>query len=209
MIIVNFSTPQYSRGQRRLSDSIPANYLKLMFSQYETIGSPTHQESPYEFKIHAIAKAAEVDPIVLWADSSMVRVGDLSKMEKVIKELGYFMEQAGHWVGSWCNDHTRSYFKLTEEEGKVPGGFSMFSAGLTGLDFNNPIAVNFFQQWKASAKAGCFRGDWSNHRHDMTCGSIIAQRMGLYYQTGGKHMQYIGPSYAPPHPETVFHCVGL
>jgi hypothetical protein len=119
------------------------------------------------------------------------------------------MSEAGHWVGSWTNLHTRNYFKLTKEEAKVPGGFFMFSAGLLGLDKNNSLAWEFFTQWKASALAGCFRGDWSDHRHDMTCGSIIAQRLGMKYQRGGSHMSYIGPGYTEPEKGTVFFLQGL
>lgn len=209
MIIVNFATKEYSRGQKRLSDSIPSSYNKLMFSQYDTIGSPTHRESPYEFKVHAIRIAAEIDPVVLWVDASMYCVGDLSKIEKIILENGYFMEEAGHWVGSWCNDHTRKHFELTPDEAKVPGGYNMFSAGLLGLDFQDPKALQFFHMWSMSAKAGCFSGSWNDHRHDMTCGSIIASRLGMKYQRGGSHMAYIGPGYSQPEPGVVFHLQGV
>lgn len=80
MIVVNFSTAQYSRGQQRLARSL-GDRPKLMFSSYEAIGSPTHSESPYEFKIHAIEKGFEQDDIVLWVDSSMYLVGDLTIIE--------------------------------------------------------------------------------------------------------------------------------
>jgi hypothetical protein len=204
MTIVNFANGQYLKGQQRLSKSL-YNHKFLAFSDYRQIGSPTHQQSPYQFKIHAIEKAFEKDNIVLWADASLWLVGDLSKIETLIKEDGYFFSEAGHWVGTWTNQFTRDYFKLTEEEAKVPGGFFMFSAGLTGLNKNNALAMEFFRQWKESAMAGCFRGDWSNHRHDMTCGSIIAQRLGMRYQRGGEHMSYIGNGYSPPEAGTVFH----
>jgi len=204
MTIVNFATGHYLRGQQRLSQSLHA-YNFLGFTDYRQIGSPPHAASPYQFKIHAIEKAFEKDDIVLWADASMWLVGDLSKIETLIKEDGYFMSEAGHWVGTWTNDFTKAYFNLTEEEAKVPGGFFMFSAGLTGLNKQSPVAMEFFRQWKESALAGCFKGDWSNHRHDMTCGSIIAQRLGMKYQRGGQHMSYIGNGYSAPEAGTVFH----
>jgi len=28
-------------------------------------------------------------------------------------------------------------------------------------------------------QAGAFKGDWSNHRHDMACGSMIAWLMNM------------------------------
>jgi hypothetical protein len=203
MIVVNFSTPQYFKGQQRLKESIKGAKT-LMIRDYLS-GCPTHQESPYEFKIHAIEKAFKHDDVVLWADSSMYLVGNLKKIENLILNDGYYMEEAGHYVRTWCNAHTREYFKLTPEEDH----FTMFSAGLLGLNKNNETAMQWFSEWKASAKAGCFSGDWSNHRHDMTCGSIIAQRMGLKYQRGASHMAYVGPGYPEPAVDVVFHCRGL
>ena len=202
MIVVNFSTKEYLAGQRRLKASL-GNWPSLMYTKYEEIGSPTHQESPYEFKIWTIERGFEVDDIVLWLDASVKLVGDLNKVEEIIKRDGYFMEEAGAYVDDWCNDHTRNYFNLTEK------GMIMFSAGLLGLNLKSEKAMQFFYHWKNAAQAGCFKGDWSNHRHDMTSASIIAQRMGLTYQRGGSHTAYIGPGYSAPEPEVVFHLIGL
>src|SRR5690349_3350699 len=128
MVVVNFSTHQYRAAQRRLMNSL--NGRGLFISDYP-LGWPTHQQSPYEFKIHAIEQAFELDDIVLWVDSSMYLKGDLSKIETIIKTDGYFMEEAGHYCGRWTNQHTRDYFKVTDEEMKqTTGGFIMFSAGL-------------------------------------------------------------------------------
>lgn len=189
-------------GQRRLSRSLNG-HKQLMLNDYVSINSPTHQESPYEFKIHSIEKAFEFDDIVLYCDASMYIVGDLSRIEEIIRRDGFFGQEAGHYVDDWCNDHTRKYFNLTER------GLIMFSAGLIGLDKNNPKAMDFFNQWQSSAKAGCFSGDWSNHRHDMTCASIIAQRMGFKFQRGGSLMAYVGPGYGQPEPGVVIYCQGM
>jgi hypothetical protein len=209
MIVVNFSTKGYTRGQQRLSTSL-GKWPQLMFREYSEIGSPTHAESPYEFKLWAIEKAFEKDDIILWADSSIWLVGDLSKIETIIKEQGFFGEEAGAWVGRWTNVHTRKYFNLTKEEAKQePPGLLMFSAGLVGLNKNHSVTMEFFRQWKESAKAGCFRGDWADHRHDMTSASIIAQRLKLPYQRGGSHMAYIGDGYSKPENGVVMHLQGI
>lgn len=204
MIIVNFATNHFIKGQIRLNQSVKG-YKTLMLHNYIEIGSPRHEDSPYQFKIHAIEKAFQLDDVVLWCDASMFVVGDLSKIENIILQDGYFMEEAGHYVKDWCNARTRDYFKLTPDE----SGFTMFSAGLLGLHKKSPIAMEFFSQWKQSALAGCFKGDWINHRHDMTCGSIIAQRLGMKYQRGGSHMAYLGPGYGEPEPDAVIHLQGI
>lgn len=204
MIICNFSTQEYERPRKRLEASLQGHKY-LMFKNYVDIGSPTHQESPYEFKIWAIRAAAVFDPIVLWVDSSMYKVGDLSKIENIIKRDGYFMEEAGHYVKDWCKPETKEWFGLKPEEDK----FIMFSAGLLGLNLEHPDAQLWFATWTLAAQKGHFKGDWSVHRHDMTCGSIIAQRMGFKYQRGGSHLAYVGPGYSTPESGVVFHCQGM
>lgn len=204
MVVVNFATGHYIRGQQRLKNSLNV-HKTLMFTDYAQIGSPTHSESPYQFKIHAIEKGFEIDNVVLWLDASMWRMGDISKIENIIKTDGYMMEEAGHYVDRWCNAHAREYFKLQPHE----HNFTMFSAGMLGLDKTSEVAMLFFKQWKESAIAGCFRGDWADHRHDMTCGSIIAQRLGMKYQRGGSHLSYIGPGYSTPETESVFYLQGI
>ncbi len=208
MLVVNFATKEYRRAQHRLKQSL-AGHNALIFEEYQP-GWPTHQQSPYEFKIHAIRAALAIDPIVLWVDSSMYRVGDLSVIESIIKEDGYFMEEAGHYAGRWTNKFTREYMNVTEQEMiQGPGGITMFSAGLTGLNRDSVTAMKFLDEWEASAKAGCFKGAWSDHRHDMTCGSIIASRLGMKYQTGGTHLAYVGPGYSQPKSSVVFLCQGM
>lgn len=207
MIVVNYSSGEYRRPQNRLINSL-GDHPKLIFTELPS-GSPTHQESPYEFKIHAIRKAMEVDPIVLWADSSFWLVGDLSVIENLIIRDGYFMTEAGAWVGQWTNAHTKSYFNLTEDEGRFPGGMCMFAAGLLGLNANSPISMSFLSDWEASAKDGCFRGSHTDHRHDQSAGSIIATRLGMNYQRGGQYMSYIGPGYGTPEPSSIFYLQGM
>jgi hypothetical protein len=209
MIIVNFSTKEYSRPQRRLINSLDG-YPKLMFNDYTSIGSPSHQESPYEFKLFAIEAGWKYDDIVLWADSSLWRVGDLGKIEDLIIRDGYFMSEAGHYVSRWTNQFTKNYFRVNDEEMKEEaGGMIMFSAGLLGLNRKSEITQEFFSQWKEAAKAGCFKGDYSTHRHDQSSASIIAQRLGMKYQRGGEFMSYIGPGYSEPEKETVFYLQGM
>jgi hypothetical protein len=207
MIVVNFSTKNYGMLQRRLRQSLNG-HRTIMFSSYGQIGGPTHEQSPYEFKIHAIEKAFLHDDIVLWCDSSLWLVGNINSITDLIKQDGYFMEEAGHYVGSWTNEFTKDYFKMTDEESAVPGGIIMFTAGCLGLNRQSHVAMEFFRQWKEAALAGCFRGHWHDHRHDMTCASIIAQRLQMKFQRGGKHLAYVGPDYPKAEPSVVFKLKG-
>lgn len=202
MIVVNFSTGHYLKGQKRLKDSLGGELLT--FTNYGEIRTPAHDLSPYHFKIGAIKRALELDKIVLWADSSLYRVGDLSKIQTIIETDGYFMEEAGHYVKDWCEETTLNYFGIDRSS-----PFLMFSAGLLGLNFNTDIAKQYFERWEKSAVDGHFRGSWKTHRHDMTCGSIIASQLGMKYQTGGTHLAYIGQGYSKPKDGVVFYCQGM
>jgi hypothetical protein len=209
MIVVNFSTREYKRGQQRLSGSLNG-YKQLMLNDYVSIGSPTHAESPYEFKVWAIEAALNHDDIVLWCDSSLWRVGDISIIENIIKTDGYFLTEAGHFVGRWVNEFQKNYFKLTDQElHQGTGGMIMFSAGFIGLDKKSPIAMEFLKQWKQAAMDGAFKGDWATTRHDQSVGSIIAQRLKMKYQRGGQFMSYIGPGYSTPEQCSIFYLQGI
>lgn len=209
MICVNFATGHYLKGQQRLKNSLNG-HKTLMLSDYTSIGSPTHSESPYEFKLNSIEKALCFDDIILWCDSSLWRVGDLSKIENIIRTKGYFLEECGHWVNRWTNEATKKYFNLTDiERREGEGGLYMFSAGLVGLNKNSEIAMEFLKQWKQAASDGYFKGSHADHRHDQSCGSIVAQRLGMTYERGGSHMAYIGSGYSHPEPGVVFYLQGI
>lgn len=209
MICVNFSTEQYLRGQRRLSESL-GDAKKLMLNSYSQIGSRTHKESPYEFKIAAFEKGWEYDDVVCWLDSSVYRVGSLDKIEAIVKEKGYWLEEAGHYTGKWTNDFQRQYFKVTDQEMfQGPGGMTLFSAGYMALDQRVPVVQEFFRQWKAAGMAGAFVGSWETSRHEMTAASIIAQRLGMTYERGGSNASYVGPGYGEPEQGVSFHLQGI
>ena len=209
---------KYINGQKRLADSfwlhhpIESCVDGIMFSSFQSesqLGSPSHKENPYAFKIYALEKMKDLGyDQVLWLDSSIVFVKHSKPIFDWIEDKGFFFEEAGHWAGSWCNERTLEYFGINREEAmKMP----MFSAGFTGLDFSKSKSVEFFQRWKQSMLDGQFLGDWSNHRHDMTCASIIANQMDMVknYSSGGNFFAYIGGGYSQPKESVICHLKGL
>lgn len=212
--VVNHAAP-YVYAQKRLVGSfwdfhIPEEETKIMpLVGEDSVGSPYHQNNPYAFKIHAMDYAHQMGyEQVLWLDASIVFVKHSKPIFDWITEKGFFFEEAGHWVGSWCNDRTLEYFGISREEAMT---MPMFSAGFTGIDFTNSVAVEFFNKWKQSMLDGQFVGDWSNHRHDMTCASIIANQMGLVksYSSGGNYFAYVGSGYAQPKESVICNLLGV
>lgn len=215
--IVNLvtSTTPHINAQRRLIESYrqhhatencPALVATIGESQ---IGSPAHSINPYAFKIYAIQQAILSGyKQILWVDASIVFVRNSQPIFDWIEENGVFMEEAGHYVGTWCNDRTLEYFGISRAEANQ---MPMFSAGFTGIDITNPKGLEFFNKWRQSMLDGQFVGSWSDHRHDMTCGSIIANQMGLNntYSSGGNYFAYVGSGYSKPKETVICHLLGI
>lgn len=213
--IVNYATDKYLEGQARLRKSLVEfmEYSPIMYGSYfnneQTLDCPSHEENPYAFKIYAIEKVKETGiQQIFWLDASVIAVKPIQPVFDYLTKHQIFMEEAGHWVGSWCNDYTLDYFKITREEAfKIP----MFAAGYVGFDFRTEVSNEFFAKWKESMLNGCFKGSHADHRHDMTCGSIIAYQMGLIdrYSKGGTYFAYIGEVFGEPKETVCFYLKGV
>lgn len=210
--IVNLVTNGiYLRGQDRLNGSLNKNFdgFFLNFYKEDSVNAPLHLENPYAFKVYAIEKARQYGyNQILWLDASVYPVKDVTPVFDWLTEKGIFLEEAGHYAGSWAPQYVLDYFKITKEEAmKMP----MFSAGYCGFDFHNPISIEFFAEWKESMLNGMFKGNWQEHRHDMTCGSIIANKQGLLplFSPGGQFFAYIGESFGEPKESVCFHLKGM
>ena len=202
----------YLSCQMRLEQSAYNNpdksFYFICFQNESDVNAPSHHDNPYAFKIYAIEKLREMGYTeIFWMDASLVMVADFSPIWEWIWQKGFFFEEAGHWAGSWCNEETLNYFGITREQAMT---MPMFAAGYCGFDFKNGKAQEFFAEWKESMLNGCFRGSWTDHRHDMTCASIIAHKHDMVkdYSSGGQFFAYIGEVYGTPLPTVVAHLVG-
>jgi predicted RNase H-like HicB family nuclease len=205
--IVNLATQHYWPGQDRLKNSIPKGYEVFTFQNEIQVHAPKHKDNPYAFKIYAFEEVRKFGfEQILWLDASVYAVKNPAPVFDWIDKYGYFMEESGHFVGQWCNNQTLSFFGITRQEAM---SMSMFSAGFTGIDFTNKTGVAFFSRWKNAMLNGMFKGSWSDHRHDMTCGSVIANQMGLQYSKGGTYFAYVGDVFGCPQETAVFYLKGV
>lgn len=210
--IISFanSSGNYMKALQRLEESVSRFDINpfLGFRGESSIGSPLHSDNPYAFKIYAFKKAIELGYTkILYVDSSVVVVKELSALWQILDEDGYFIQEAGHFVGRWCNDRTLAYFSLTREDAMEMKMYG--NAGILALDFEKQIAKDFFNQWERSMLDGQFKGDWSDHRHDMTCGSIIANNLNMKLQTGNEWVDYVDVNQIPKSDKILFHAQGM
>jgi hypothetical protein len=210
--IIGFANEKgnYLIGLDRLAESAARfdNNPFIGFRSEASIGSPTHAENPYAFKIYAFRKALELGyRQILYLDSSVVFVNKINRLWSILEEDGYFIQEAGHYVGRWCNDRTLNYFNLSREEAMLMPMYG--NCGLIALDFDKHIATTFFESWEKSMLDGQFIGSWSDHRHDMTCGSVVANRLKMKLQTGNEWLAYCPVNDTPTSDKILFHASGL
>lgn len=220
--IVNFSDFRFKIGQDRLYKSlIDFNYQGdiIFFNSFEEIGSKTHSEVPYQFKVYAIEKVRQMGyDIVLYCDASLYAIREVMPVINHIIDKGYLMEYCGFSAGQFSTDLCLQEFNLTRDEAMA---IPLHSAGFTGLNFQNELATNFFDKWLQSAKEEItFCGDWNNnskqcsqderclgHRHDQTTASIIANELKLE-RTNPFFMQYAYDG-CDIKTSTIFNCRGI
>jgi len=180
--VVNLSTEKYWAGQERLAKSITA-YPVLMYRSEAEVGAPPHKENNYAFKPYSFIKAYEAGfRQILWLDASIRAIKDIKPIFDIIDKDGYFFQDSGWPNSRWTNDRALKYFGTNEGE--------MLSSGVLGLDLDNPLAYQFFDQWTQAMRDGIFNGDWENHRHDQCAASLIAHKLGMKLQDGNTFFVY-------------------
>lgn len=194
--IVNLATGSYVKGQDRLRDSLQATGYAgefLGWTAEHQIGAPLHAENPYAFKIFGFREAErQGHRFVMWLDASVWAIKNVQPIFDHIEEHGYIMQEAGCMVGTWSNQNCLDYFGITREDAMKMVCYG--NAGFLGLDLWDTSAKTFLLSWEKAMKAGAFKGSWEDHRHDLTCGSIIANKLNMTYQKGDEWLAYASPT---------------
>jgi len=178
------------------------------FKGEASIDSPLHLDNPYAFKIYAINNVIKLGyKKILWLDSACVFIRSSKPIWDEINNKGYIMQESGHYVGRWCNNETLEYFNIKRDKAEKMMMYG--NSGFLGLNLENEIALNFLKKWRESMLAGCFKGSWDNHRHDMTCGSIIANQLGMEYKNGDDWLHYAPPMQEQLNEKVIIHTQGM
>lgn len=213
----------YYKSLDRLEESLKGKTDAdvIMYRNEDSIGAPDHMDNMYAFKIfcfaHTLAKKYRK---ILWVDSSVYAIKEISPVFEIIERDGYIMQEAGCWVGEWANDNSLKATGLTRDAAMSIPCYG--NAGLLGLDFDNEKSIDFFNNWMLAMCSGLFIGKWNNnqqtesqdprckgHRHDLVIGSILAHRFGMKYQKGDEILQYAAPEDKPHNDTIVFFAQGM
>lgn len=206
--IINLANGRYWKGQLRLMETLNFKWggdLLFFTDTDQLVNCPAHVDNPYAFKVFAFKEAIRRGyESIVWLDASVYCERNPIPVFEHIEKHGYIMQEAGHYVGTWTNDKALRYFDIDREEAMDMKMYG--NAGFLGLNVHSKKAMSFLSMWDSSQYAGCFKGSWHNenktesedprckgHRHDMSCGSIIANLLGMQYVSGNEWLLYKAP----------------
>lgn len=198
--IVSFADNKdvFRQTLKRLLESLDFVKFKgriFPFTEYSDIQSPPHLGDgsiPYAFKSYAITKAiSKGAEVILWCDSSIYAVKDLSPIFDHIKREGYiFFDNVGFSIGEYTSDACLEQHGMSRDEAY---NSKMIMACVMGFDIRNQKAIDFLTRYfEASTDGVSYQGAWNNdnlcvskdkkckgHRHDQSVASIIIKQQGL------------------------------
>jgi len=189
---VSFANGPYTEPLKKLVFSVKRfGYDIFAFNTFESIGSPKHTDSPYEFKLHAIRMGyLKGYDIVIWCDSVVKLLRPINDWIPEIQKRGVYLQRDGHRLGNWANDRAIEAFGLKRDDLMVED--TTVYACVMAFDFRHPITKTFMYKWKECADKGLFRGKWHNrdrtesqdprcegHRHDQTCAELVARELNI------------------------------
>ncbi len=171
---------------RRHSPGIPV----FTFSDFSDIGSPTHADNPYAFKVYAIETVRRMGyRYILWCDSILQLQRPIESLLPEITARGVYLAKDGWACGTWANDRALQAFGVSRDQAME---ITSIWACFMGFDFAVPKAQEFFARWKQACEAGLFRGlhydtnktesqdpRCRGHRHDQTCAELVAYMVGI------------------------------
>lgn len=198
--VINLSSTNawYPKGQKRLANHLKEHFRDgdvLLYDSESQVNAPLHENDPYAFKPYCFYDAMSKGyDLILWADASVWTQRDIEPIFNMIKEKGYFLIESGHFAGRWTNDNCLNYFSKSKN---IINDIPLFITRLFGLNMNHDICKLFLGRWKHAADHGAFAGSWDNHRHDQTCGSIIAHDLGMELLNPTDYCAYVCSSYRP------------
>lgn len=205
--VVNVATGPYVPLQSRLVASVRSSGWTgglLFWTDAWPPGSPSHEEVPYGFKIHAIREAGRRGfDSILWLDSPCLVQAPLGPLFDRIESAGHLFVTSREKLGNWIGDAALARFGLSREEAMA---LPLLHGSCFGLRLSDPKASAWLAALEEAAGEGHLNGPYFTehappevrrrkplasvgdasadprcwgHRHDEAIGSLLAPRFGL------------------------------
>ena len=156
---------------------------------------PSHSEKPYAFKSKALREASKTCDLLLWCDSAVIPVQDMTSLWQRIERDGYWVMNNGWKNYEWTADSAyRELFPglSLEAARKVNKTIPHICAAAFGIGLNRLIGREFLEEYCRLCDTSAIRGPWKNtpetpcgpadvlgHRHDQTILSVLAHRFKM------------------------------
>jgi len=197
--VFSVATKQFIKGQDRLANVLDTMGERRQFwRDHLPLGSPSHQSHPYAFKAWALTAAYNLrsrPTTLLWCDSCILPIRSLGPVWDKIERDGYFFIRNGFENSQWTT-HTayRPLFpelpwdsdpsKAMAQAKEMNQGIQHVVGGCFGVSLDHKIGREFLSEFDRLSQTGAFIGPWTGgvgvqHRHDQTCSSVIAWRLGM------------------------------
>lgn len=186
--VVNVATGYFVKGQERLRQACDGHAF-VHWADAMPPGCPPHSQVPYAFKAHALYDAAKRHSLLLWADASILPIGNLEQLFERIDCEGYWISRNGWMNSEWTAESAYEFLDVTREENaRIPH----VVATAFGVNAEHPQGKALLEEYYRLARTTAFCGPWRNtpetpcgnakvfgHRHDQTALSVIAWKLGL------------------------------
>lgn len=188
--VVNVATTDhYRRGTARLRMSRFTSDARFYLWMYEPPGCPPHLERAYAFKAYALNAAADDGAdLLLWCDSCILPVRSLEPLWARIERDGYWFARNGFSNYEWTADSAYPDLfpgESLEDARAINRTIPHVVATAFGLNVRSEIGRAFLDEYfRLASETRAFCGPWTGgigvqHRHDQTCASVIAWRLGM------------------------------
>lgn len=144
------------------------------------LGSRSHQESPYGFKVHAMSRAAALGyTSILWLDSPAYAVKeDISPIFEKMEKEGYYVMSHTDPLCNCVGDDVLIKFQVTQDQLNKEG-LNLPSGSCYGFDLNHYKGNTLFNNMLLHEKEGLFFSKDGRHRHDEAVLALNMRRLGF------------------------------
>jgi FkbM family methyltransferase len=188
--VVNVAThAHYPKHQRVLEATLkrhmPDAERFLFGPHHEPVPEdwPKHWDVPYGFKLYAIHKAREHGyRYVVWFDCDVQLASNAQPFLELFKRQGHYLYGGKNPLALFCNPDVMHRMGVTDKERDT---VDILGGKIIAIDFENPVAKQWYDELWGAMKAGYYTGTVSassgkiDHRGDEAIGAILADRLGL------------------------------
>lgn len=186
---------------------------------HEPTGSPSHSAVPYAFKAFALQAAVDAGAeLILWADAAIMPIRSLEPLWEKIEHEGAWIHNGGWKNGQWCADswYAGCFPDIPLESARfLNRDIPHVVATAFGLNVRSELGASILKEYyRLASETRAFCGPWWNsngeredyrknhgaapcgppstlgHRHDQSCLSIIAHRLGVRLTEGREIFDY-------------------